>query len=206
MRQKAKPAPATEGPRELQLQGSLPGLGDLPFVHVDIKLATEDSGQGETLRLQAHIETRFEALADALPAPLKAKALPGARKAGALIRKGLSAPLVQRAVTPFRDLKLNSWIDLQASTAPRDQGPRELLPQNQLARLGVSPQKDGPPVQTWLSETGGPTPGLAQITTVLLDKAQLPARLKAALGSRPFQLAATLVNVVEDGPGIPPKR
>ena len=50
MRQKAKPAPTTEGPRELQLQGSLPGLGDLPFVHVDIKLATDDSGQGETVR------------------------------------------------------------------------------------------------------------------------------------------------------------
>ena len=199
-KQSSQPA-NTDGPRELQLQGSLPGLGDQPFVHVDIKLVTDDTGHGETVRLQAHIETRFEALTQALPSPLKAKTLPGMRKAGALVRKGLAAPLVQRAVAPFRDVKLNSWIDMQASTAPRDQGPGELLPQQQLARLGVTPVAGGPPVQTWLSETGGVTPGLAQITTILLDKTQMPQRLKRMLGDRPFQLAATVVNVVEDGPG-----
>ena len=186
-------------PENLQFQLEIPGAGERPFVSMNFKLATERGANGEQLRLQAHMETRFEALT-ALPAAQKLKALPGASGARRLVRRGLENRLVQRALKPFEQARFSSWLDLRATTTPRDRGPGELLPGTELAKVGVQPVVNGPPVQTWLSETGGATPGLAQITTLQLDKKDLPARLRRLLGAAPFQLAATVVNVIEDGP------
>ena len=185
-------------PESFDFQARVPGLGDIPFMSLSLKLATEQIGSGEQVRLQAHIETRFSAIVQALPGAQKIQALPGARSARRLIQSGLQNRGIQKALSPFRHTRLSSWVDIQASTAPRDRGPADLLPTQELAKIGVQPHKDGPPIQTWLSETGGGAPGLAQITTVQMDKRQLPQRLREALGAAPFQLAATVVHVIED--------
>lgn len=93
-----------------------------------------------------------------------------------------------------RDFK--SWVEVRASNVALDDGSVALVPER-LKVLGIEPQR-GKPVQTWAGGLGGRHPGYAMLTLLQLDKERLPAPVRSALGSRPFQLTATVVNVVED--------
>ncbi len=90
----------------------------------------------------------------------------------------------------------NSWVELRASNASLDDGSRALLPER-LEALGIEPQQDKA-VQTWAGALRNGRPGVAMLTLLRFDKAHLPAMLRRLLGARPFQMSATVANVIED--------
>ena len=77
---------------------------------------------------------------------------------------------------------LRSWLEVRSSTAPLDEGSRELVPER-LGTLGITPVA-GKPLQTWAGPVPGPRPAFAVLTLLQLDQPRL-------------HLAATLANVVE---------
>lgn len=110
------------------------------------------------------------------------------------------APRLSAATAPFLSHDVQTWFELHASTSPLAQGARALLPEvARLKALGISPRTDAdaPPMEQWAGRIGNE---VAQIATLRLDDKHLPAELRAALGGKPFQLAAALVNVATRKP------
>lgn len=184
---------------------------EAPLWRIQVQLSSEPHGDGEKLRLRAHIQTNLaSALRPALASPQTARAaLPGTgmaslgQRASALAQRGaaraLRVPLVRTLAEPLLEHDLNTWIEINASTASLDQGSRELLPQGErLAALGIRPRAtvrgDRPAVETWAGESPG---GFAQVSLLQMDKEHLPPQLAQALGEQPFQLAAAIVNTIE---------
>jgi hypothetical protein len=139
---------------------------------------------------------RVDSLADAL-APVRARAGHWlARRAGALL------PSLERQVAPLLHRDVKTWVELHASTAPLADGANSLLPNAKgLERLGIRPAEgpDTPPLQAWSGSVSGEA---AQVTLLRLDENSLPENVKAALGGKPFSLAAAVVSVAmrpEDG-------
>ena len=96
----------------------------------------------------------------------------------------------------LRERKLDSWVEVTASSAALDEGSRALVPEK-LGRLGIDPASSRP-LQTWAGATPGPRPGFAMLTLMQFDKERLPPRVQRALGEKPFHLTAALANVVEE--------
>src|SRR3546814_12482819 len=65
-----------------------------------------------------------------------------------IAQRVLNIPLLRRMAEPLLQLDLNTWIEIQASTASLDRGSHGLLPQaDRLNPLGIHSQRAG----------GGPT-------------------------------------------------
>lgn len=185
------------------------------ILKVDVSMDSEPHGDGERVRLRAHVQTNFASvlrpMLAAPPPPPKAKQRRGKKSesralattaflgqvASRGMRRAFSNPIVQRLAEPLMRHDINSWIEVTASTASLDGGAHSLIPQNEkLASLGIRPAKhDGPHVESW----SGITPqGNAQVSTLQLDKKSLPKRLQKRLGDQPFHLAAMMVNTIEE--------
>lgn len=184
---------------ELRVEATLPGLGPQPFLSLQARLQREAGDDGERTRIQARVDARFAALSlggETAPADAEALAGPGGRRGLALYRKGLRSPLVQTALAPLRRLRLSQWLDLQSTTHPLHRGAASLFPAR-LSEVGAKRAADGPPLQAWMAELPGGN-GIAQVTTLALDKDDLPAPARQRIGRRPFHLAATLVQTAEE--------
>ncbi|MGH8457466.1 MAG: hypothetical protein ACRETE_10805, partial [Stenotrophobium sp.] len=122
-----------------------------------------------------------------------------AQRTGALAQRAFSNPAVQRLAAPLLKHDFNTWIDVQASTASLDEGAGALLPQNEkLTAMGIVPsrKKTGGPIgESWSGESPN---GFAQVSIVQIDKSHLPRRMAALLRDRPFQMAAAIVNTIEE--------
>lgn len=187
-----------------ELPGARP---DHPLWRMSLEWIERPEGDGERLRIRAHIRTAFgEALSgsrgslSAETGPASGRALSAVtRRLGAALERGLQQPLVQRLVEPLKHYELNTWFDVQVSTAALDAGTTALLPApEQLARLGIAPKTDreAPLVESWATPGAGGA-SFAQVSLLRMAKDRLPESLANLLGSRPFQLAAAVVNVVE---------
>lgn len=206
----AKPLRPADGEARVAFTAELPGTDpQKPLWRVGVEWAERNEGDGERLRLRVHVRTTLaEALARAprqerLSAPVSGGGLVPAvtRGISRAIVRGLQNPVVRQLATPLLEHDVNTWFELQVSTASLDGGTRALLPApEQLARLGIKPRQEGdaPVVESWTGASGGPKPGVAQVSLLRLAKDQLPAGLASLLGSRPFQLAAAVVNVIEE--------
>ncbi|MDR3419007.1 MAG: hypothetical protein P4L83_22770 [Nevskia sp.] len=194
------------------LSAEIPGLRPgKPLWRLNVELQSEPQGDGERLRLRAHWQANFaSALGPALGAEAprgapSAEKLP-AERVGQWLQRRLDNPLLRALAEPLLRHNFNSWIELRASTADLADGAGALLPETeQLKALGIEPRfgtsgEDAPLTQTWAGSAMGPHPGFAQVSLLQFDKRHLPPALAALLGSRPFQLAAALVNVVEEDP------
>jgi hypothetical protein len=193
---------------------AIPGAAGAPLWKMDVQVLTEPHGDGEKMRVRAHVQTNFASvLRPALAAREDQKAI--ASDSHALTRSERIGQLAQRAAAramqnrlvrflaePLLELDFNTWIEVQASTASLDRGARDLVPaQEQLARLGIKPRSDeGSMVESWAGEAPG---GFAQVSLLQMDKRHLPPRLAQMLGQTPFQLAAAIVNVVEEKKSSP---
>jgi hypothetical protein len=209
--------------------GALPGAGDdrLSFkaeipagvfgsiLKLDVSVETEAHGDGERLRLRAHVQTNFASvlrpMLEAPPPPRKtrrrgktsaSRALAPAASfvghlAGRGVRRALGNPLVQRLAEPLMKHDINSWIEVTASTASRDRGAHDLIPRSEkLESMGIRPaRREGPHVESW---SGSTAQGSAQVSTLQIDKKSLPKNLQKRLGDQPFNLAAMIVNTIEE--------
>ncbi|MGH8461478.1 MAG: hypothetical protein ACRESS_07725 [Stenotrophobium sp.] len=203
--------PATAGgPEQMSFSAEVPGAqSGAPLWRMNVQLVSEPHGDGEKLRLRAHIQTNFaSALKPALEAPQNTRpalshgtgsSLTLAERTGALAQRALSHPLVQKVAAPLLKHDFNTWIDLQASTASLDEGAVALLPQHEkLAAMGIVPSRkksSGPVAESWSGQSPN---GFAQVSILQIDKRHLPPRLAALLDKRPFQMAAAIVNTVEE--------
>lgn len=177
----------------LSLSAEIPGSKG-PLWQMRLEMNSEPEAGGERLRLRAHFKL---SLRKALPAPSDAQAassLPA--RVGQWVERRLDAPLMQRLAAPLLDRDLNTWVEMQTSTAALDAGAKALLP-TQLARLGIEPKNDQA-VQAWAGELRGAKPGFAQMTLLQLDQRHIPPNLQQVFADRPFQLSAAIVNVIEE--------
>lgn len=213
--------------------GALPGVGDdrLSFkaevpagvfgsiLKLDVSVETEAHGDGERVRLRAHVQTNFASVLRPMleaPAPPRktrrrangkgkasaSRALaPAASFVGHLAGRGMrrawSNPVVQRLAQPLMKHDINSWIEITASTASLDRGAHDLIPRSEkLDSMGIRPARhDGPHVESW---SGSTAQGAAQVSTLQIDKNSLPKHLQKRLGDQPFNLAAMMVNTIEE--------
>lgn len=200
---------------ELSFAAEVPVAGvDAPLWKVNVHLVTEPHGDGERVRLRAHVQTNFAVLRPALTAPAgqrdDAKALGHgsggkgmslSQRTTALAQRALENPVVNFLAQPLLKHDFNTWIDLQASTASLDDGAHALVPQSdKLTAMGIRParSKDGGPVaETWSGQSPSGN-GLAQVSIIQLDKKHLPDRLVKMLGNKPFQMAGAVINTVEE--------
>lgn len=211
--------------------GALPGLGEdrLSFkaevpagvfgsiLKLDVSMETEAHGDGERVRLRAHVQTNFASvlrpMLEAPPPPRKARRRAGGKAsasralapaasfvghlAGRGMRRAWNNPVVQRLAQPLMKHDINSWIEVTASTAPLDRGAHDLIPRSEkLESMGIRPARhEGPHVESWSGSTAQVT---AQVSTLQIDKKSLPKNLRKRLGDQPFNLAAMIVNTIEE--------
>ena len=195
------------------LSAEIPGLRPgKPLWRINLELHSEPQGDGERLRLRAHWQANFaSALAPALaadqPPPVAESGSGGtlpAQRVGQWLRRRLDNPLLRAVAEPLLRHDFNSWIELRASTADLADGAGALLPEtDRLKALGIVPKlsdasHEAPMAQSWTGSAMGPRPGFAQVSLLQIDKRHLPPALAALLGARPFQMAAALINVVEE--------
>lgn len=178
---------------------------DGDWLSFDCAITTREDAFGEHLRLRTHLRADFSRLLPALGGPPRER-LAGPQsdktgralqrlgeRAGKLVDRALDTQLARRALAPVANQRVESWMDLHGTTAPQDIATAEMLPKG-LARIGVMPDRDGPPVQSWAA----PTPhGMAQITTLQLDERHLLAGRRGKTDEKPLRIAATFAQVVE---------
>lgn len=184
-----------------------------PLWRIRLQMVSEPQADGEKLRLRAHLQTNFAsalrpaltARADsarpALPQQGSGRALRLGERAGQLVQRtahrALQRPVLRALVEPLLQMDLNTWVEIQASTASLDAGSRDLLPQSErLAALGIQPKPAGaqPVAESWAGEAPD---GFAQVSVLQMDRRHLPPRLLQLLGDRPFSLAAAVVNTAQ---------
>jgi hypothetical protein len=199
----------TGGPQDLSLQASIPNpFGGEPLAQLRVRITTERQAHGETLRLRAHLKGRLElpeGSRPALPGPDAADSgqralVPRAQRAAAgLLRRGLETGLARR-LTPYLERRFESWVDLQAATAPLDQGAQALVPDSvQLLGLGRSPALrlgDEGRVETWVGRCTGEHAGVAQVTLVQFSEPTGPAHRRRA--RKPLHVAASVATFYEE--------
>ncbi len=202
------------GVRErLAFSAELPLGQNAPLWRVQLHMITEPQADGERTRLRAHIQTNFasalrpalaarsEALRPALAHAGSGTSLSLVQRAGGvaqrLAQRALEVPGVRALAEPLLQLDLNTWVEIQSSTASLSEGSHQLLPQaDKLARLGIVPKRaqDQPMAETWSGD--GPD-GFAQVSVLQIEKRHLPDRLRELLGDQPFSLAAAIVNTAQ---------
>lgn len=116
--------------------------------------------------------------------------------AGRIVHSAWSNPWVQRVTEPLLRQDLNTWIEVQASTASLDRGASALLPPERFASLGIRPARteEGVQIDVW---SNGNDQCEAELSVLQLDKRDLPLELQRELGDRPFQLVATVARTAE---------
>ncbi|MDB5972695.1 MAG: hypothetical protein JWQ90_5145 [Hydrocarboniphaga sp.] len=196
-------------PERFAFSAAIPAGSFGSLCRVDLQLLREPQQDGERMHLRAHFQTNFAsvlrpALLQAAGAmadePSASRAIEpagrAARIAHAGLQKVLATRLVQRVAAPLLTHDFNTWMEIQASTEPLDDGAHSLVPQQErLAAMGIQPARGiGPQAENWSSQTPN---GYAQLSLLQVDKSHLPPELAKHFGKQPFQLAAAIVNTVE---------
>lgn len=208
------------GDDRLSFKAEIPAGVFGSILKLDVTVDTEAHGDGERVRLRAHVQTNFASVLKpmlAAPAPQPkprrrgggnkkgtsaSRALaPAASFVGQLASRGMrrafANPIVQRLAEPLMKHDINSWIEITASTASLDRGAHDLMPRSdKLESMGIRPARhEGPHVESW---SGATAQGSAQVSTLQIDKKSLPKNLQKRLGDQPFNLAAMIINTIEE--------
>jgi hypothetical protein len=209
------------GVERFSVSVAVPGgrLGNLGSVQIEV--CREPHEDGERIRIHARFEARLASVlrpmitassdaqrqpGEARPAlapPARARAgrplhplRDAQRLAGRTLQRVLATEPARRLTEPLLGYDLSTHIDIHASTASLDAGPRALLPpQERLAELGIrpSPLANGALAESWSGQSGN---RYTEIALLQLDKRALPADLRRHFGDRPFQLVAAMLNTL----------
>lgn len=213
-RERAVASPADEDsplPERLNFSAAIPAGSFGSLCKVDLQLLREPQQDGERLHFRAHFQTNFAsvlrpALMQAAGAAMPAAATSDSRAievaghavriANAGLQRMLATRLVQRVAAPLLTHDFNTWMEVQASTEPLDDGAHSLVPQQEkLAAMGIQPSRGaGPQAENWATRTPN---GYAQLSLLQVDKSHLPPELARRFGKQPFQVAAAIVNTAE---------
>lgn len=206
LRGAALPNTTNTDPKNAAFEFHLPNpFGGEPLYRAQIALSTTRGAHGDTLRLQAHIngcitpptQTGEYRARAALPMPTGDTGLArrGRQAAGGVVRFGLSR-LPTRAITPLLHQRLQTWIDIQVSSAPLAAGAGAFIPEKLrgLMRDLPRPAAGAPRIAGWMGEIDGPHPGVAQFACLQMDQTDLPPELRG----EPFNLSATIASTLVD--------
>lgn len=209
--------PGMTGSDRVAFSAELPAGVFGALMKVDVQVHSEPHGDGERVRVRAHVQTNFASvlkpmLTGSAPPPAtpgrsskarrrESRALAPVERIGQVasngVRRAFANPIVKRLAEPLLRSDINTWIDLTASTASLDEGAHALVPKSdKLDALGIRPaRKEGTHAETWAGSTAS---GSAQVSMLQLNKDSLPASVKKRLGPQPFNLAAVVVNTVDE--------
>lgn len=203
-----------------RLTAELPGVDGRPLFKIEMFTEISPEGDGEHMHLRARVQANFaSALRPMLARDPQHTALPATSSSGRAVRladrvssgvqqvaaRALRVPLVRNVAESVMAHDVNTYIDLDASSSSWLDGSRALAHNSRhpaLERLGVVPDDSttAPPLQSWAGESDQ---GFAQVSVLRLDRRHFSAALRQALGNRPLQVAATVINTIERQP---PKR
>lgn len=212
LRGAALPNTVDNTPKSAAFEFHLPNpFGGEPLYRAQISLTTTRGAHGETVRLQAHMNgclhmpqqvthaDHTNAQRAALAAPVTAGGSElvrrGRQAAGGVARYGLSR-LPARVIAPLLQRRLQTWIDIQASSAPLAAGADALIPEKLrgLMRNLPRPVAGAPRIAGWMGDIDGPHPGVAQFTCLQMDQTDLPPELRG----KPFNLSASVASTLVD--------
>ncbi|GAB3671956.1 hypothetical protein [Salinisphaera aquimarina] len=184
--------------------------GGAPWLTATVALTTTPHGQGETLRLRAHIDGCMS-----LPGSqtVHERLDQGSRDRRSLVRHGrdAAAGLVRRVVdrlpaerlAPLTSQRWRSWLDVQLSTSPLDGGADALMPERLRGIYGGGLPQAGtgePRIGVWSGPAGGPAGGVAQLVMLQLDERDFGSQARAA-GRSGFNLNASIAQIFEPHTG-----
>jgi hypothetical protein len=203
-----RPPAAVEGARE-QFSAEIPGLAGVPLLRLELQSERRPEADGERLhlrlRVQSNLASALRPMLNAPPPPASAQTALATRastgqRLSVLGRRALAVPAVRALAERLLAHDLNTFLDVQASTASLAQGSRALLPSpERLAALGIQPDwnPEAEPLQAWAHQDAR---GFAQLALLRLDPEHWPPALREALGGAPLSLVATLVQTAERKP------
>lgn len=193
-------------PQQSAFEFSLPNpFGGEPLYRARISLTTTQHAHGESLRIQAHMNgclTMPRTLDEASALPAADGGSGGNRlarrsqsAATGLVRYGVSR-LPARLFAPILQQRMQTWIDIQASSAPLAAGADAFIPERLRGMLREIPRtRPGQPrIAGWAGEIDGPRPGMAQFTLLQMDQTDLPPELRG----KPFNLSASVASTLVD--------
>src|SRR5699024_335759 len=100
----------------------------------------------------------------------------GRRQVARLVR-GVLEQVPAKRLAPLTQRRWRSWVDVQVSTAPLDQGADALVPERLRSLWGAGLPRGGPGeprVGVWSGPAGGPLGGKASLVWLQMDAADLP--------------------------------
>lgn len=219
------PAPQGDDPfDEQRITLEIPGPDGTPLFKLELHSELAPEADGEHLHLRTRMQTNFASVLRPMlaatdsgrtalphrPAGDGGRALRIADRVSAGVQtvahRALQVPLLRNVAESVMAHDVNTYIDLEATTASLIDSSRALAHQAArpaLQRLGIVPDEspDAPPLQSWAGEVGD---GFAQVSLLRLDERHISPALQQALGGRPLKITATVVNTVERPP--PPSR
>ncbi len=199
-------SPGTSQPSNAVVGLHLPNpYGGRPWLSATVALTSTPHGQGDTLRLRAHLDGCVR-----IPRGIGAAVLPeGANKPRTLIARGQSVAagavrgvvdrLPAERLAPLTGRRWRSWIDVQVSTSPLDRGADALVPERLRALCGAGlPRvaRGEPRIGLWSGPAGGAAGGKASLVLLQLDEDDLPKAGRRGDGQG-FNLNASVAQVVE---------
>ncbi|MES1923902.1 hypothetical protein [Salinisphaera sp. T31B1] len=194
-------------PHDASVRLRLPSpYGGAPWLTATVALTTRPHGQGETLRLRAHLDGCLR-----LPREqgFHHRLSTATDRRRSLVHQGrdVAAHLVRRVVDrlpaerlePLASRRWRSWLDIQLSTSPLDAGADALMPERLRGMYGGGLPRAGtgePRIGVWSGPAGGPAGGVAQLALLQLDERDFGARGREQ-GRSGFNLNASIAQLVE---------
>lgn len=200
-----------------RITAEIPGPDGTSLIKFELYSEVSPEADGEHLHLRARLQTNFaSALRPMLSRPMAShkalrhegtgRALRVADRVSAgvqnVAQRALQIPLVRNVAASVMAHDVNTYIDLEATTASLIDGSKALAhraAKPALQRLGIVPDEspNAPPLQSWAGELDD---GFAQVSLLRLDERHFSDALKQVLGGRALKIAATMVNTVERPP------
>lgn len=211
-RRKRRPVvlPDAARPRQSAIALELPNpYGGQPWLSATVALSRTARGQGGTLRLRAHFDSRLR-LTPQHGAPAlsthrddAATLLTRGQQQAARLVRGVLERLPAERLAPLTQRRWRSWVDVQVSSAPLDQGADALVPERLRALWGAGlprAESGAPRVGVWAGPAGGPLGGKASLVWLQVDATDLPGTSMRA-GDSSFNLNASVAQLVEPQSG-----
>ncbi|MBS62948.1 hypothetical protein [Salinisphaera sp.] len=207
VRRLIEPNAAAAAPRDTTVQLRLPSpYGGAPWLTATVAISATPRGQGEALRLRAHVDGALRLPAAGAERPrlaLDAGASRGlirqGRSAAAAVARNVIERLPAQPLEQLASKRWRTWLDVQLSTSPLDEGAQALMPEPLRGIYGGGLPRSGtgePRIGVWSGPAGGRSGGVAQLVLLQLDERDL-GRSRGRNGRSAFNLNASVAQVVE---------